>query len=315
MPDDESEDQPPTVFLKKPLADKKTEKSDESPTSTGKLVCLDTTHFDIPPDSNEYWLTRSEEVVGRGEGNTVQINSPEISRVHARFVSFSGKWIIEDGGSRNGVWVNGNRLESRMTLSSGDTIHLGRVPFRFEVLDIAPSELVQPVIADKKPPVPQPPSSTAETISLEIPEVERYAKTGAAGSAPAPDRAASTDREDTGVKRTLAMASLVGSPEDGAKVSELGAAVTLLREHLPEIISTLVERARTGDAEAARGCVDLLMHEEQRLAVDLELTGATPGHVKTIVSAMTDRKITPKQALDVLQVFATARELLRKRQA
>ena len=292
MSDYESEDQPTTVFLEKSLVDKKTEKSHEGPTSTGKLVCLDTTHFDIPPDSNEYWLTRSEEVVGRGEESTVQVNSPAISRVHARFASFSGKWIIEDGGSRNGVWVNGARLESRMTLSSGDTINLGRVPFRFEVLDIAPSELVRPVVVDKKPSVPQPQSSSAETIALEPEEDGSYE-----------------------FQRTVALANLDALPEDAANAAELGAAVALLREHLPEIISTLVERARTGDAEAARVCVDLLMHEERRLVVDLERTGAIPGHVKTIVSAMTDRKITPKQALDVLQVFATARELLKKRQA
>src|SRR3954451_7876666 len=52
-------------------------------------------------------------------------DDPEISRQHAR-VSRSGEgYVIEDLGSMNGTFVNGNRLQAPHQLAQGDQIEVG----------------------------------------------------------------------------------------------------------------------------------------------------------------------------------------------
>ena len=107
---------------------------------TGKLTCLDTQLLGTAADGHEHWLSGSEEVVGRGHDCSIVIDSPELSRRHARFPAYSDKWVVEDCGSRNGVWLNNERVEPRKTVSNGDTIRFGRIPFRFEVVSMTATE-------------------------------------------------------------------------------------------------------------------------------------------------------------------------------
>ncbi len=306
MSHDDDEDYRGTLMLKAPLIAGIKHEKRESLSSTAKLVCLDSQYLESPPASNEYWLTRSEEVVGRGTECTVYVNSADLSRVHARIRAFSNRWMIEDCGSRNGVWVNDARLESRATISSGDTIRLGRVPFRFEVLDIAPSELPPGVVPNGESSATREQSNLEETLPLNLSETERRSLAGETNHEPNEDKVASA------VKKTLARASVLGVRVDDTSESELGEAVVLLRKALPQIIKTLVASARAGDAEASRACLDYLMQEEQRLPENVKLQGTIEERVKQTVSAMAERKITPRQALDILQSFTSARDLLKK---
>ena len=43
---------------------------------------------------------------------------------HAELRREDGQWILVDVGSRNGTWVNGERV-GRATLKDGDEMHLG----------------------------------------------------------------------------------------------------------------------------------------------------------------------------------------------
>ena len=53
------------------------------------------------------------------------------SRAHARFVYENSSFTVEDQGSTNGTYVNGQRI-TRQALAAGDTVTIGTTAFRFE---------------------------------------------------------------------------------------------------------------------------------------------------------------------------------------
>jgi DNA-binding CsgD family transcriptional regulator len=66
--------------------------------------------------------------IGRRPSNPVALEwDPDVSRVHAELEPVGGEWTIADDGlSRNGTFVNGERLTGRRRLRDGDTIRTGR---------------------------------------------------------------------------------------------------------------------------------------------------------------------------------------------
>ena len=65
--------------------------------------------------------------VGRDEDADVRIDGDDaVSRVHAELTLLSGAWVVADDGlSRNGTFVNGERLAARRRLSDRDLILVG----------------------------------------------------------------------------------------------------------------------------------------------------------------------------------------------
>jgi pSer/pThr/pTyr-binding forkhead associated (FHA) protein len=66
--------------------------------------------------------------VGRGDTNGVPLPwDTEVSRLHAELECIAGEWtIVDDGLSRNGTFVNGNRISGRARLRDGDVVRIGR---------------------------------------------------------------------------------------------------------------------------------------------------------------------------------------------
>lgn len=65
--------------------------------------------------------------IGRREGNAIALPwDPQVSRVHAQLQSVGTEWTIRDDGlSRNGTWVNGERLRGSRRVLDGDTLRVG----------------------------------------------------------------------------------------------------------------------------------------------------------------------------------------------
>jgi diguanylate cyclase (GGDEF)-like protein len=70
-------------------------------------------------------LAQVEVTVGRGAGADVRLVDEGISRFHARIRQDGEHLIVEDLGSRNGTFVNGERVTAKR-LDDGDKIQIGR---------------------------------------------------------------------------------------------------------------------------------------------------------------------------------------------
>ena len=70
-------------------------------------------------------LSGSEYVIGRDPSCDWVIDDVEVSRRHARLLAQSGGFAIEDLGSTNGTFVNGQRIRTVLPLLPGATIRLG----------------------------------------------------------------------------------------------------------------------------------------------------------------------------------------------
>ena len=64
--------------------------------------------------------------IGRDPVSDVVLNDPEVSRQHARFTQTETGYQVQDLGSTNGTFVNGQRLESEpVALKPGFTVSMG----------------------------------------------------------------------------------------------------------------------------------------------------------------------------------------------
>ena len=60
--------------------------------------------------------------IGRSDENNVVIPDEGVSRFHAELIYQNGSLWLQDAGSRNGVFVNGNRVVAHQALKVGDSI-------------------------------------------------------------------------------------------------------------------------------------------------------------------------------------------------
>jgi SARP family transcriptional regulator, regulator of embCAB operon len=70
-------------------------------------------------------LTSDRCTVGSSPEGELVIDDRSVSAVHALFERMNGVWFVEDLGSRNGTFVNGQRVVSRHSIRPGDEIRLG----------------------------------------------------------------------------------------------------------------------------------------------------------------------------------------------
>jgi pSer/pThr/pTyr-binding forkhead associated (FHA) protein len=75
---------------------------------------------------------QEEITIGRGAENDVRIPENFVSHRHATIFLHGAQYIIEDLGSVNHTYVNGQPLEGRTYLKPGDEIRVGMVTLRFE---------------------------------------------------------------------------------------------------------------------------------------------------------------------------------------
>jgi pSer/pThr/pTyr-binding forkhead associated (FHA) protein len=106
------------------------------------------------PDEGQVIVTLGGErvTVGRGAGCEVCLAwDGDVSRVHAELDLIGGVWTVSDDGlSRNGTFVNGERATGRRRLRDGDSIRLGATLVTFR--DPSKGEIGETRLAGDAPP-------------------------------------------------------------------------------------------------------------------------------------------------------------------
>lgn len=75
-------------------------------------------------------LLLGDHVVGRVPEVPVYLDGTEVSRRHAVIRVGLSEVTVEDLGSRNGTFVNRERITAPRRLKEGDVVHFGDIPLR-----------------------------------------------------------------------------------------------------------------------------------------------------------------------------------------
>jgi pSer/pThr/pTyr-binding forkhead associated (FHA) protein len=75
--------------------------------------------------ARQFRLQKESIIVGRGSAADIQVNSGLVSRQHARLTLTNLGVLVEDMGSRNGVFVNSQRVDGSLRMKSGDSLTIG----------------------------------------------------------------------------------------------------------------------------------------------------------------------------------------------
>lgn len=83
-------------------------------------------------DKIEYTINNRETEIGKAPHNHILLTDPTVSNTHAVILNRDGGYSIVDLGSRNGTFVNGERLTTHArTLKHGDSIQMGQTVWTF----------------------------------------------------------------------------------------------------------------------------------------------------------------------------------------
>ena len=72
----------------------------------------------------KFALNEQQYVIGRGEDCDITLDQPAVSRHHARVYYYNDRYVIEDTGSRNGIFLNGIKIRGSAYLNEKDIIQI-----------------------------------------------------------------------------------------------------------------------------------------------------------------------------------------------
>lgn len=101
-------------------------------------------------------LTGQRVTVGKASTNVVSLEHDDtVSRLHAVLENLEFAWSIRDLGSRNGTYINGERITAERVLRSGDEVRVGKSRLMYwEVKDTAGGRLDEETMAATPKDVP-----------------------------------------------------------------------------------------------------------------------------------------------------------------
>lgn len=140
------DDDSPTKLPKSPrgghrILDLDEELTNLGPHSTGEETILESKEVGPQaifwvkegPRRGRIYKIKTETVIGRKDVDLI-IDDPKVSATHAKIVEENGQYIIVDFRSKNGTFVNGERIRNETEIKENDLVKIGDVTFVFKVL-------------------------------------------------------------------------------------------------------------------------------------------------------------------------------------
>jgi predicted component of type VI protein secretion system len=116
-------------------------------------------------ERRSFSMSRDMTVIGRREDCDLRIPLGEVSRKHCRILRDGDSLKLEDLGSSNGTFLNGQRVQEAI-LSPGDTLQVGPVVFVLQI-DGQPSD-------DELRPVTMEPAAAGAALGDDAPTLEPH---------------------------------------------------------------------------------------------------------------------------------------------
>jgi predicted component of type VI protein secretion system len=120
-------------------------------------------------------------LIGRDRTAEVRLSESSVSRKHATVERRGAEWVITDGGSANGTFLDDVQVAEGV-LRNGQTLRLGAVSFKVEIESVPATQTIRPTDLDPKtrpgmplyqpsaPPAPTPhgmtPAQAAEILGV-----------------------------------------------------------------------------------------------------------------------------------------------------
>jgi pSer/pThr/pTyr-binding forkhead associated (FHA) protein len=128
-------------------------------------------------ERRSFSVARDVTVVGRREDCDLRIPLGDISRKHCRLIKDGNVLKLEDLGSSNGTYRNGERIQET-ELSPGDTIELGPIAFVVQIEGVPADDEMQPMLRGAAPAQADEEAEILEEAQLEEAEPQAAATTG-----------------------------------------------------------------------------------------------------------------------------------------
>lgn len=141
----------------------------------------------------EILLSKERTTIGRKAHNDIQIDNLAISGEHAVVITILNDSFLEDLGSTNGTFVNGQSVKKHF-LQNGDTIELGKyrlkyvseVPQQTTSADFEKTMILRPGTAPKPATEPAAAAAVAAPAAATTPAVPAHMSTSPGMAAPPP---------------------------------------------------------------------------------------------------------------------------------
>lgn len=151
-------------------------------------------------------LKKDKFVIGRAKDCTLRAGSDAISRHHCALMKSVEGISVRDLGSRNGTYVNEEKIAGETPLKDGDNLRVGTLEFRFDAAQAK----------SKKPEKAAAPAAAAAVGQ----DIDRSKKPKVKNVADAVSRAGNTDHESDEIEDDISRWLLGPDPSDSAASRE-----------------------------------------------------------------------------------------------
>jgi pSer/pThr/pTyr-binding forkhead associated (FHA) protein len=116
-------------------------------------------------------------IIGRGDDCHLRPQSDAVSRQHCAIITAENEVIVRDMSSRNGTYVNGERVGEEAVLLSGDVLRVG--PLEFEmIIEQTKAKLKRSVVSDIKEAVARTAESSNVSATTELGDISDWLDEG-----------------------------------------------------------------------------------------------------------------------------------------
>jgi pSer/pThr/pTyr-binding forkhead associated (FHA) protein len=105
--------------------------------------------------------------IGRREESDIQLDDPGVSALHARIIQHGDVYYVEDAESRNGTFVNGQKIQRRR-LKDGNLIAVWKHSLKFVAVSVCSGEAAAEAVVTRAGTAP---ATAPATVALDLSEL------------------------------------------------------------------------------------------------------------------------------------------------